>query len=211
MQTCSLDWKLVLEYLKVVLSWPVVVGIGSIIAGVCFKEEVRGLINRISSFKILGQELATQQSKIDSEVAEDGAVQPVPADDAPLLALDGFQLTPAQQAQIRETFTAERAAARIWEYRYLNYFFAPSTQAVLDWLVALGAGTTFDAYEAYWVNRIPYAGERQAVIHALQMHLCIQIDGPTIAVSEKGKEYQAWGDRRILSIPPAPAAPVPAR
>ncbi|MCA8299741.1 hypothetical protein LGN19_38805 [Burkholderia sp. AU30198] len=208
MQTCAVDWKLVLEYMKVVLSWPVIVGIGSIIGSVCFREELRALINRISSFKILGQEVATQQSKLDSEAAEDEAMNPVPAGDVPLPALDGLQLTPAQRTQIRETFEAERAAARIWEYRYLNYFFAPSTQAVLDWLIGLGAGTTFDAYEAYWMNRIAYAGERQAVIHALQMHLCIQIDGPTITVTDKGREYQAWGERRILSMP---AVPIPAR
>ena len=104
-------------------------------------------------------------------------------------------------ANVRAAFQAQQAAARMWEYRFLNYFFAPATQAVLDWLISLGAPTTFDAYDTYWLNRIPAANERQAVIDALQMHHCIQFDAPTIVATDKGREYAGWHERRVIGAP----------
>ncbi|WP_177315786.1 hypothetical protein [Burkholderia ubonensis] len=50
------------------------------------------------------------------------------------------------------------------------------------------------------MNRIPHADERQAILHALQKHLCIQVDGPVISLSDKGKEYGAWPERKILGF-----------
>ncbi|CAE6944202.1 hypothetical protein R75471_05529 [Paraburkholderia domus] len=197
---CAADWKLILEYLKVLLSWPVVVGFGATIGTAWFRTELRALINRIASFEFPGGKLVTQQAKIEEESAASDAVPPVPAGDVAPPVLDGLRLSAAEQATLKGVFDAERAAARMWEYRYLNYFFAPTTQHVLNWLISLGQATTFDAYEAFWTNRIAQAGERQAVIHALQMHLCIQVDGPAITVSDKGREYAAWPERKILGF-----------
>jgi hypothetical protein len=195
---CAADWKLILEYLKVLLSWPVVIGIGAIIGTRWFRTEIQALINRIASLEFPGGKLVTQQAKIEEESPVSDAVQPVPVDDAAPPVLDGLRLTVEEQATLRAAFEAERAAGRMWEYRYLNYFFAPATQHVLNWLISLGQATTIDAYEAFWMNRIAQAGERQAVIHALQMHLCIQVNGPVITVTEKGREYAAWPERKIL-------------
>jgi hypothetical protein len=197
---CAADWKLILEYLKVLLSWPVVVGIGAIIGTKWFKTELSALINRIASLKFPGGELITQQAKIAEEGATAEALPAVPADAAAPPALNDLRLTAEEQEKLRSAFEAERAAARIWEYRYLNYFFAPATQHVLNWLISLGKTTTFDAYETFWIHRVAQAGERQAIIHALQMHLCIQVEGPAITVSDKGKEYASWPERRILAM-----------
>ncbi|KVX81204.1 hypothetical protein [Burkholderia ubonensis] len=199
-QASGIDWKLILEYLKVVLSWPVVVGLGATVGTLWFRTELRALINRIASLEFPGGKLVTQQAKIEEESATGEAAQPVPVDDAAPPALQGLRLSDEDQATLRAVFASERAAARMWEYHYLNYFFAPSTQHVLNWLIGLGQATTIDAYEAFWMNRIPSAIERQAILHALQKHLCIQVDGPVINVSDKGNEYGAWPDRKVLGF-----------
>ncbi|MBB3001439.1 hypothetical protein FHX57_003796 [Paraburkholderia tropica] len=193
-----------MEYLKVLLAWPVVVGVGATIGTLWFRTELRALINRIASLEFPGGKLTTQQAKLEQEAASEETVESVPVTgDEPQL-LDQIHLSAADQKKIRDVILAERAAARMWEYHFLNYFFAPSTQHVLDWLVKLGI-TTDDAYHAYWSHRIVHAGERQAIIHALQKHLCVHIDGPSIQVTDKGREYAAWPDRRILSVmKPAP-------
>ncbi|CAJ9529009.1 Uncharacterised protein [Burkholderia pseudomallei] len=200
----QVDWKLVLEFVKVFLSWPPIVGLAIIVGARYFRTELRNLINRVSSFKILGQELVTQQAKLEGEAPADGNL-PTPDDGAIQQELQNLEITPEQQAQIKAVFDAERAAARMWEYRYLNYFFADSTQDVLEWLGGFENGTTFDAYETYWMHRIYIANERRAVINALQMHQCIHIDGPTIRITEKGREYAQWPERRRLSTPRAEA------
>ncbi|CAJ8992030.1 Uncharacterised protein [Burkholderia pseudomallei] len=130
----QVDWKLVLEFVKVFLSWPPIVGLAIIVGARYFRTELRNLINRVSSFKILGQELVTQQAKLEGEAPADGNL-PIPDDGAIQQELQNLEITPEQQAQIKAVFDAERAAARMWEYRYLNYFFADSTQEEVASLV----------------------------------------------------------------------------
>jgi hypothetical protein len=83
----------------------------------------------------------------------------------------------------------------------LNYFLAEATQHVLDWLVALHQPTTVSAYEAIWMHTIQQAQERQAILHALQLHVLITINGEAIALTDKGREYAAWPERRHLRTP----------
>jgi translation initiation factor 2 gamma subunit (eIF-2gamma) len=196
---CSIDWKLFLEYLKVLLAWPVVVGVGATIGTLWFRTELRALINRVASLEFPGGKIVTQQTKLEEDALVNEVVESVPAEADVPSVLDEIHLSAVDQKKIRDVIVAERAAARVWEYRYLNYYFAPATQHVLDWLIGLNI-TTDAAYDAYWINRIPQTAERRAIIDALQKHLCIHIDGPSYQVSDKGREYAAWPERRILSV-----------
>ncbi|MGD1324999.1 hypothetical protein ACNHE5_08765 [Pandoraea pnomenusa] len=197
---CSVDWNLLLEYLKVFITWPMVAAIFGAIALRSFRDEIKALINRISSLKLLGQEVAApQQARLAEEAAEVAAqVSPAPN---PAPDLEGLQLSNEQVTEVRRLFESERAAARIWEYRYLNYFFTADTQAVLSWIIGTG-GVSVDTYEAFWMPRISLAGERTAILTALQMHQCIFIEGPMISATPKGKEYAEWPERRTLSANP---------
>ncbi|SAK40601.1 hypothetical protein AWB76_00189 [Caballeronia temeraria] len=198
---CSIDWKLLLEYLKVFLSWPVIVGLCIFAASRRYSEEIKALINRIASLEFMGGKLVTQQEKVEAEQGVDGS-DSIAAPSVP--ELEGLHLSPEQVVQIRNLFAAEGAAARIWEYRYMNYFFAPATQHALDWMISLNAGTTRNAYDAFWSPRVPAAAERDAMIVALERHQCIVLDGPAILVTDKGREYAAWPERRILSVVATP-------
>ncbi|WP_150660152.1 hypothetical protein [Pandoraea sputorum] len=166
-----------------------------------FSNEFKALVNRISSLKLLGQEVAAPQQARMAEEAITPPTGTAPAVDAPL-TIDGLQLSNEQIAEVRRLFESERAAARIWEYRFLNYFFAPDTQGVLDWIISTN-GVSIDAYETFWIHRIANPIERQAILHALQAHQCIVIDGPMVSATEKGKEYAEWPDRRTLSANPS--------
>ncbi|MEM5382618.1 hypothetical protein VSR68_03305 [Paraburkholderia phymatum] len=198
---CSVNWSLVLEYLKVFLSWPVVVGIGAIVGVVHFRDEFRSLVNRIASLEIGGAKLMTQQAVIDEATAgENAEAEPAIVEEPAPPALDALPIAPEEREQLQQAFEGERAAARMWEYRYLNYYFAPTTQAVLNWFVHMDQAPTFDAYTAFWMNRIPSAVEREAVLSALERHICIRINGEVLSVTEKGREYAIWPERRIVNI-----------
>lgn len=187
-QLGDIDWQMILEFVKT-LTWPLVVVAGIIY----FKKELRALINRISSVKIMGQEFATQQAKSAEETAIDASLEPIGHEGQLPSNLDSVQNDPEKLS------AAQRAAARIWEYRYLNYFFAPDTQVVLDWLKNNMPQTTLEAYDAFWMNIIPHANERSAIIHALQKHSFITINGSNISLTDKGREYAGWAERRVLS------------
>jgi len=188
-----MPWELVLlEYLKALVTWPV----AAVVIVVILRQPLARLIERVVSVKMPGVLLdARQQLETPGE-------KPVPQTPAPALPA-GIHLTPVQQQELVKVFQAERAAARMWEYRYLNHFLAFSTQLVLNWFLTFQV-TTEDAYHAYWYQLIPDVNQRKIILQVLAGHLLVEADGPALRMTDKGKEYAAW--RGPL---PAPATSTP--
>jgi len=187
--------ELILEFLRVIISWPV----SAVVIAIIFQSPIRGLIDRVRSVSVPGIQLQAMQQP--EAVVKGGTQIKLP----PLQLPTGLTLAPDQLEVVKQAFQAERAAGRLWEYRYLNYFLARSTQVVLDWLVGLNQVTTADAFDAYWLPLIPDASQRNMIIMALQAHHLIEMDGPVIRTSEKGCEYAKWRG----PLPPLPAPTVP--
>ncbi|MES9912322.1 MAG: hypothetical protein ABW126_08020 [Candidatus Sedimenticola sp. 4PFRAG1] len=179
--------KIVLEYLKVLLSAQVVICATTLTFFLLFKNEFKSLLNRIASIKIGGAELAAPQPLTQSE--REKAIEPAEDVDLP----DSINVRdPKLQEDLRNAFTAERARAHLWEYRYLNYFLVHNTQRVLDWLIGLETSPTFAMYDAWWQASISTASERRSIIQALEEHNLVVLQNEVIAVSPKGQEYAEW-------------------
>jgi hypothetical protein len=193
-----------IEYWKLLLSPQAIIGI--VVAGfvIYFRAELRYMLKNVRGFKFPGIEFSTQQQKLEEQ--QQGANAPAP-EKRPEPKLEELHLNAVQIDELRKYFEAERAAARIWEYRYLNYFLAPSTQTVLNWFVTTGH-TTYNAAEAIWMPLIQQAAEREAIYHVLQAHWLITISGAAMAITDKGREYATWEGRQYLFSPsPTAAAP----
>ena len=188
--------KLVLEYLKVVLSTPVVGGSVALAFFVLFRTELRGLLNRVAKIKFPGgAEVSTSQVERSSEEIPAKGQQPEPLPErasASVALPSNLTLTPDQVAKVEEGIAAERARAALWEYRYLNFFLARNTQRVLDWLASLSMRTTVAMFDAFWLPVLPLAQERQAIVAALQAHYLIALSGELMEVTPKGREYLQW-------------------
>lgn len=185
--------KLVLGYLKVLLSGPVLFSVIAIIFIFIFKEDLKALILRIAKIKLPGgTEVSTLQS--NQLAVEENRPAPEPAvNEQVLVAGLPADLTPQQRTVIEQLIRSHIATAYVWEYRYLNYFLARGTQHVLDWLIGLTQSTTYAHFESVWIPTIPSANERQAIINALQAHHLIQQeDSGLIVVTPKGREYAEW-------------------
>jgi len=184
---------LVLEYLKVFLAAPFMAATVVVIAFFLFKEDIKGLLRRIAKIKLPGgSEFSTSQiEKANEELPSRGQKPPANPPDQQGLP-QNLSITPEQQQAVRQFLDAERANARLWEYRYLNYFLARSSQRVLDWLASLTTRTTVAFLDTYWLPLIPNAEERRAIVNALQAHYLILIDSGLIEVTPKGREYLQW-------------------
>lgn len=184
--------KLILEYLKVLFSAPVMFSIVAVAFILVFREDIKALILRIAKIRLPGgAEVSTPQS---SQLAAE-ETSPVPAptanDQLPVVGLPA-DLTPQQRTTIEQLIRSHIATAYVWEYRYLNYFLARNTQNVLDWLIGLPQPTTYAHFESVWIPIIPSTNERQAIITALQAHRLIQENAGMIEVTPKGQEYAEW-------------------
>lgn len=185
---CFIDWALVLEYLKVFLSAPVIFSLVLIIFIRTFKTELRNLVNRIASIRFPGgAEVNTPQP------LNDASNKSIPNPTVELNEPLPGGLTKAQETAITHLIRSHIANSYLWEYRYLNFFLVRKTQLVLDWLTTFIQPVTWNFYDSVWILSIPDANERKIIIEALQAHHLVQINElGMIELTPKGKEYIEW-------------------
>ena len=190
--------KLILEYLKVLLTAPVLFSVVALIFFSLFKEDIKALFLRVAKIKFPGgAEVSTPQA--DQSAIESEKKAPIIKNDVAVAGLPN-DLTPQQKQSVEQLIRSHIATAYIWEYRYLNFFLVRVTQQVLDWLSGLPQATTYAHYDSIWLPITPSANERQAIINALDAHHLIQIDANgMISVTPKGYEYLKW--RGVLPPP----------
>jgi hypothetical protein len=235
------DWREVwagiwLEYLKVLFSYPVAIGVLGMVFMRSFSKEIRGVLERVSSVKGPGFELATSQIaktlqvEIASAISEsapppqalttpvtatpDGAELPSPESSTQLAGAatgtataSGTLANDATKPTQEAELKAARSTAALWEYRYLNAVLVLRTQAVLDWLAKREDAGTPVSFELFDAALNELPKEeRSAVFSVLSRHYLIAVDGTLIRVTPKGREYIGW--RGPLPPAPAPAVPV---
>ena len=183
--------KLILEFLKVILSTAPVIGLIALISIFLFKEQIRALILRLAELNFPGGKAKFDSQLEKSKESLPGSVEQSKPSAKPMLP-ENISLSPEDATRVLKTFNAERARATLWEYRYLNYYLVRNTQVFLDWLISLSMATTIAMVDAWWLPLIPSAAERKAVLDALQMHHLVELKGELIEVTPKGKEYQKW-------------------
>lgn len=183
---------MILEYLKVFLTGPVLFSVTAIVFILMFREDIKALILRIAKIKFPGGEVSTPQSKQLAAEEDKPAPEPSVKVQEQISGLPS-DLTEEQKTEVEQLIRSHIATAYVWEYRYLNFFLARGTQMVLDWLIGLPQPATYSFYESVWIPTIPSSEERSAIINALQAHHLIQYKGSgLIEVTPKGREYQEW-------------------
>jgi hypothetical protein len=109
--TLSESVSVVLEYLKVLLSAPVVAGTIAIVCLGLFRGEIRSLIARVGRIRFPGGEVfASQQERTQADLAPREDPPAVPQGQQPQLPAT-ITLTPQQAQQIGHLLQSERANA----------------------------------------------------------------------------------------------------
>lgn len=178
-----------IDYLKVILTAPVLFSLVALVFIFIFKEDIRALLLRIAKIKLPGgAELSTTQNTRSEETT--AKIEP----NIESIKNLPNNLNTEQKQEVEVLIRAHIATSYLWEYRYLNYFLVRGTQDVFDWLVGLQESTNYAHFDSTWLPIIPSANERQSIINALQAHHLIQWNGNNdlIQVTPKGYEYQNW-------------------
>jgi hypothetical protein len=183
--------KLVLEFVKVLVSAPVVAGIAVIFLSCRFSSELRDLIGRISGIKSPGGgEFSFTQSDRAAQISHSKSEQPTPSEES--LRPEVTDIVAADRESLETQVKAWRSQAYLWEYRYLNFFLVPHTQQYLEWLANRREPITVSLADSFWIPIVPDANERHAMLNALLAHHLVQIDSDLIKATEKGREYLDW-------------------
>ena len=171
-----------LEYLKVLLNWPVII----LVIIMNFKQPISQWLSQLRiDYGGLSLSSSQQAKSVEEKQTDSPAVPQVnPKNDQ----TEKTEKAP-DGASLEDRLRQWRANAYIWEYRYLNYYLVYNTQCVLNWLYDNNKPIDFEVIDSVWRLIIPNAQERVAIVSALQQHYLIQTTGNGFEITPKGREY----------------------
>ena len=202
----ELVWKLLLEYLKVFVSWPVVVLIIALIVIWRFHqplaEWIKNMALRVPGVIELGQEKQSSPLKdFEPEVLTAGDV---PTDDTDL----SHESSEETIKKLQATLDREINIGKYWLYNYLSLFFVSNTKRVLAWLNRQTA-TPVTEYHSNWANTVTSFEERSAILNALVNFYMVNLAEGSISLRVYGKEFIEWASISDLPGPSGPTIPPP--
>ena len=167
-----------------------------------FRSDLKAIMSRIATIKFPGVEISTT-SQIDRSAKIGSDELPPGSTPGQKTALpEGLTIPQEQQELVRNFIQAQETTSRLWEYRYLNFYFVPNTQLVLDWLASLQNRPSIEMFHALWLPLIPSADDRKAILFALENHYLITVLEMMIEITDRGREYLQW--RGPLPLHPKP-------
>jgi len=192
--------QIILEYLRIVLSWPPLVFILAIVFLFKFSNSIKTFLENLRSLKAGPFEFSQQQKppqEIEKKVEEK-------------LEESGITLNKEQLKQIEETFetlskekedkevriSQQQEVIRYWveraelyEFLYLNLYLVYNSKAALLWFINPSTKDNF-IYSFFLppqiVNQI---AEKEAIFNALLSSGLIEQDGLLFKISGKGKRF----------------------
>lgn len=179
--------ELILEYLKVIISWPVAIFSSILILAIKFKTPFSSWLENMR-IDYRGATFTSSQS-MQKEIPNMGENPPLKQQE-PIKLLDVSKEKDAKVQNLVNLVGQWRTNAYLWEYRYLNYYLVFNTKLILGWLYRCPP-TPIDikVYDSIWRDRIPFSNERAAILSALKEHFLIVWDDAQISITPKGREY----------------------
>ena len=171
--------KLVLEYIRVFLTAPLPISVVAAIVIFWFAEDIKSLLLRVAKITLPGgMKFSTPQKSVqDTDETKDLSIGDIPSN-----------LTLEQRETIDQIVKSYLENARLWEFRYLNFFLVRETQAILDWFIAFQNPIAYAHYDSIVLPFIPSTNQRQTIINVLQGHYLVTYDQSSgmITVTPKG-------------------------
>ncbi len=185
MSPAALYW---LEWGKLFLASPVMAALTAIAFFALFRTPIGELISKIEELKVFGGQVITQ-------TANAAAAPPLPINaspNEPLAAPEITTIAAVKEESWQAKLVAQREAAYLWEYRFLNLFLVRVTQEVLEWLAMRSTPATYETYDVWLSDRVTDPQERQVILNALRNHHLVHVNDTLIQVTPKGHEYRQW-------------------
>ncbi len=179
--------KVILDYLRLFVPY-VTIGVLLLIFIFNFKENIAGLIDRITKYKGLGQEFEASQR------AQELKGSNIKKEDLPIednVSSPAKELSPEDMAKRLES---EKQNTLFWEFRYLDYYLVERTKQVLRWFSTLENKCKLSKFETEWGCIIQNTSERSVILDVLKKHqliveFIVEDSNLCMEITKKGKCY----------------------
>jgi len=175
--------QIILEYLSILLSWPLLVFILGIVFLFKFSNSIKTFLENLRSLKAGPFEFSQQQKppeeiekKIEDKLEESGIT----------LEKEDKEFQISQQQEVIR-YWVERA--KLYEFLYLNLYLVPNSKTALLWFINPSTKDNFIYSFILPPQIVNQKEEKEAIFNALLSNGLIEQDGILFKISEKGKRF----------------------
>jgi len=196
--------KIIPEYFKAILSWPVAILILSLIFIFRFSEEIKEFLKHARFFKAGPVEIESQaeiakvakSKKHTRRINQDLQHRGVTLNEEQIKQLETefTKLTEESSAKDREIKNKEQLInyliyrSELYEFLYLSLFLVQNSKFVLLWFYSQ-VGATKELFALNFQSSIVSPLEREAIFNALLNNGLIELSGLSYKISEKGIRF----------------------
>lgn len=219
----EMTWStIIIEVLRLIISWPFVIGALGFTFGFVFREEIAQFIKSIAAIRFPGG--AEIRANQPPPPAEPAGVAP-PTSDGETIALTAQQIDIVRKHIESLTEKAEKAKNAAeekeqvvkaavdmvvekhkevihWWFQYLSLFLVPMTQIVLKWFATQAVAPTKEYYDEFWKVIVSDTKERQAILMALLHHHLLEANGPVFQITQTGHDFLGFMEGKGQYINP---------
>lgn len=198
--------EIILEYIKVFISWPVVFLIVALIFIFKFKESIKLFLENMASIKVGPFEASQIQTKIPEEKIEDQLTENL-QEKGIILSQEQVQkldevfnnLSKEKETKEQEIADKEQAIkyfaerAELYEFAYLSLYLVFNSKLALLWFYNQTSNTsTKENFNSQFILNNPVINpfaEKEAIFNALLVNGLLEQNGSLFKTSEKGTRF----------------------
>ncbi len=198
--------EIILKFLEIIFSWPVVFLVIFLIFVCKFKESIKVFLENIASIKVGPFEASQRQGKaveekIEEKITENLQEQGISLSKGQLQELDNLFNSLSKEKESKEVeianqnqaikYLAERA--ELYEFAYLSLYLVHNSKLTLLWFYYQPSNSsTKENFALQFVlppQIINPIAEKEAIFNALLINSLIEQNGVLFKVSEKGVRF----------------------
>jgi len=200
-----------IDVLRILLSWPVVVGVIAFAFGIVFCNELSDFLKRVGTIRLPGgTEISSSPSQArtdtkDTEAKEEKAIT-LTTEQQEIInqhikglqeKIAGNELEREELFKTASNLLEEKQREVIfWWFEFLSLFLVPTTQLVLKWFSTQATAPTKTFYDEFWKPIITDTKQREIILMVLLHHGLVTQDGVTLKISDAGRQFLVYVDAK---------------
>lgn len=187
-----------LEALRIIISWPFVIGALVLLFGISLKREIKQFIGNIGFIRFPGgTELRSSQSPTEqNKEPPSDSIQPTILgkciEDLTLQVNDAYQEKDQIINEAIKLLSDKHREVVYWWFQYLSVFFVPYTKLVLWWFASQSVAPTKEFYDEFWKMMIIDTNQRETILMVLLHHRLIKSHGHVLQITQAGLDFLSF-------------------
>lgn len=187
------DYKNIIDLIKIIFSWPVLITIITLIFIDKFSESIKIFLENNRIIKVAGVEMESKQEineKTDNIISGEESKTKKKQEEIDKLKIEIKKKT-QNKANLKKLFNFQKEISEVNEFSYLALFFIETTKNVLKWFLDSKRGLITEVnFNSSWQVIIKDPNQRNIIFNTLINYQMIDgVHGGAYKITEKGEKF----------------------